>query len=118
MLEIIQHVTEEFSRLSDFISTLVPPPGSTSTSAAAPFMNEPNIWDDPHEDGEGSDERSPQDDDHADEDEMQEASAGRGRRRRIESTGQRPCRGGRHTGGERPRRDRPTLPRNDNEDGP
>ncbi|CAA3012872.1 Hypothetical predicted protein [Olea europaea subsp. europaea] len=42
-LEIIQHVTEEFPRLRDFISTLVPPSGGTSTSAAAPVMNEPNI---------------------------------------------------------------------------
>ncbi|CAA3008408.1 Hypothetical predicted protein [Olea europaea subsp. europaea] len=48
-LEIIQHVTDEFTRLRDFISTLVPPSGGTSTSAVAHVMNEPNIWDDPHE---------------------------------------------------------------------
>ncbi|CAA3002568.1 Hypothetical predicted protein [Olea europaea subsp. europaea] len=72
-LEIIQHVTEEFARLRDFISSLMPTSGGTSTSVVAPVVNEPNIWDDPHEDGESSDERSPQDDDHADEGEMQEA---------------------------------------------
>ncbi|CAA2959435.1 Hypothetical predicted protein [Olea europaea subsp. europaea] len=49
-LEIMQHVTEEFARLRDFISTLVPPSSGTSTSAAAPVVNEPNLWDDPHED--------------------------------------------------------------------
>ncbi|CAA3016726.1 Hypothetical predicted protein [Olea europaea subsp. europaea] len=46
-LEIMQHVTEEFARLRDFLSTLVPPSGGTSTFVAAPIMNEPNIWDDP-----------------------------------------------------------------------
>ncbi|CAA2934941.1 60S ribosomal L21-1-like [Olea europaea subsp. europaea] len=66
-LETIQHVTEEFARLRDFISSLVFPSGGTSTFVAAPVVNEPNIWDDPHEDGEGSDERSPQDDDHTEE---------------------------------------------------
>ncbi|CAA2990980.1 Hypothetical predicted protein, partial [Olea europaea subsp. europaea] len=75
-LEIMQHVTEEFARLRDFISTLVPPSGGTSTSAAAPAMNEPHIWDDPHEDGQGSDVRSPHDDDRAEETEMQEWNAG------------------------------------------
>ncbi|CAA2963256.1 Hypothetical predicted protein [Olea europaea subsp. europaea] len=49
-LEIIQHVTNEFARLRDFISTLVPPSGGTSTSATAHIVNEPNIWDDPYED--------------------------------------------------------------------
>ncbi|CAA2967614.1 Hypothetical predicted protein [Olea europaea subsp. europaea] len=39
-LEIMQHVTEEFARLRDFISTLVPPSSGTSTSAAAPVVNE------------------------------------------------------------------------------
>ncbi|CAA2977844.1 60S ribosomal L21 [Olea europaea subsp. europaea] len=48
-LEIIQHVTEEVARRRDFISTLVTPSGGTSTFAAAPVVNEPNIWDDPHE---------------------------------------------------------------------
>ncbi|CAA3032827.1 Hypothetical predicted protein [Olea europaea subsp. europaea] len=66
-LEIMQHVTEEFARLRDFISTLVPLSGGISTSAAAPVVNEPNIWDDPHEDEQGSDIRSPHDDDRADE---------------------------------------------------
>ncbi|CAA2968097.1 Hypothetical predicted protein [Olea europaea subsp. europaea] len=48
--EIMQHVIEEFARLRDFISILVPPSGGTSTSAAAPVVNEPHIWDNPHED--------------------------------------------------------------------
>ncbi|CAA2960065.1 Hypothetical predicted protein [Olea europaea subsp. europaea] len=73
-LQIMQHVTEEFARLRDFISTLVPPSGGISTSAAAPVMNEPHIWDDPHEDEQGSDIRSPHDDDRADEAEMQEGN--------------------------------------------
>ncbi|CAA2978083.1 Hypothetical predicted protein [Olea europaea subsp. europaea] len=42
-LEIMQHLTEEFTRLRDFISTLVPPSSVTSTSATAPVVNEPNI---------------------------------------------------------------------------
>ncbi|CAA3015834.1 Hypothetical predicted protein [Olea europaea subsp. europaea] len=70
-----KHVIEEFTRLRDFISTLVPPSGGISTSVAAPLVNEPNIWDDPHE---GSDIRSPHDDDCADEAEMQEGNAGEG----------------------------------------
>ncbi|CAA3025833.1 60S ribosomal L21-2-like [Olea europaea subsp. europaea] len=74
-LEIIQHVTEEFARLKDSISSLVSPSNGTSTSAAVPVVNEPNIWDDPHEDEKGSDERSSQDDDHADEG---EANDGKG----------------------------------------
>ncbi|CAA2955290.1 Hypothetical predicted protein [Olea europaea subsp. europaea] len=103
-LEIMQHVTEEFARLRDFISTLVPPSSGTSTSTAAPVVNESNIWDDPHEDvyggemdlclddggrpspmgnldvndGQGSDVRSTHDDDCADEAEMQEGNAGEG----------------------------------------
>ncbi|CAA3009825.1 Hypothetical predicted protein [Olea europaea subsp. europaea] len=89
-LEIIQHVIEVFARLRDFISSLVPPSGGTSTSAAAPIINEPNIWDDPHKDGEGEDERSPQEDDHAEEGEMQEVNG--------ETV--------------------PTLPRDDNEEAP
>ncbi|CAA3018307.1 Hypothetical predicted protein [Olea europaea subsp. europaea] len=48
-LEIMQHMTEEFAKLRDFISTLVPPFGGTFTSTVAPVMNEPNIWNDPHE---------------------------------------------------------------------
>ncbi|CAA2975958.1 Hypothetical predicted protein [Olea europaea subsp. europaea] len=105
ILEIMQHVTEEFARLRDFISTLVPPSSGTSTSAVAPVVNEPNLWDDPHEDvhggdidlcqddggrpspignldvnvdGQGSDVRSPHDDDRADEAGMQEENAGEG----------------------------------------
>ncbi|CAA2968549.1 Hypothetical predicted protein [Olea europaea subsp. europaea] len=77
-LEIIQHVIEEFAKLRDFISTLVPSSGGTSTSVAAPVMNEPYICDDPHEAGEGSDKRSRHDDDHADEGEMQEVKDGDG----------------------------------------
>ncbi|CAA2974903.1 Hypothetical predicted protein [Olea europaea subsp. europaea] len=77
-LEIMQHVTEEFARLRDFISTLVPPSSGTSTSVAALIVNEPNLWDDPHEDGQGSDVRSPHEDDRADEVEMQEGNAGEG----------------------------------------
>ncbi|CAA3019553.1 Hypothetical predicted protein [Olea europaea subsp. europaea] len=45
-LEIMQHVTGEFAKLRDFISTLVPPSSGTSTSAAAPVVNEPNLLDD------------------------------------------------------------------------
>ncbi|XP_022845327.1 nonsense-mediated mRNA decay protein 2-like [Olea europaea var. sylvestris] len=103
-LEIIQHVTEEFARLKDSISSLVSPSNGTSTSAAVPVVNEPNIWDDPHEDvheqdmdlwpddggrpsptrnlevndGEGSDEQSPHEDDHAEEAEMQEVNDEKG----------------------------------------
>ncbi|CAA2966307.1 Hypothetical predicted protein [Olea europaea subsp. europaea] len=77
-LEIIQHVIEEFARLRDFISTLVPSSGGTSTSVAALVMNEPNIWDDPHEDGEDSDEWSPHDDDEVEEAKMQEVNAREG----------------------------------------
>ncbi|CAA2980798.1 Hypothetical predicted protein, partial [Olea europaea subsp. europaea] len=66
-LEIVQHVIEEFARLRDFISTLVPPSGGTSISAAAPVVNEQNIWDNPHKAGEGSDERSPYNDNNANE---------------------------------------------------
>ncbi|CAA2986808.1 Hypothetical predicted protein [Olea europaea subsp. europaea] len=77
-LEIMQHVTEEFARLRDFISTLVPPSSHTSTSAAAPVVNEPNLSDDPHEDGQGSDVRSPHDDVCADDAKMQEGNAGEG----------------------------------------
>ncbi|CAA3019852.1 Hypothetical predicted protein [Olea europaea subsp. europaea] len=72
-LEIMQHVTEEFARLRDFISTLVPPSSGTSTSAAAPVVNKLNLWDDPHE---GSNVRSPHDDDLADKAEMQEENDG------------------------------------------
>ncbi|CAA2955916.1 Hypothetical predicted protein [Olea europaea subsp. europaea] len=42
-LEIMQHLIEEFARLRDFISTLVPPSSGTSTSAVAPVVNEPNL---------------------------------------------------------------------------
>ncbi|CAA2988177.1 Hypothetical predicted protein [Olea europaea subsp. europaea] len=77
-LEIMQHVTKEFARLRHFISTLVSPSSGTSTSAAAPVVNEPNLWDDPHKDGQGSDVRSPHDDDRAAEDEMQKGNAGEG----------------------------------------
>ncbi|CAA2957854.1 Hypothetical predicted protein [Olea europaea subsp. europaea] len=77
-LEIMQHVTEEFARLRDFISTLVPSSSGTSTSAAAPVVNELNLLDDPYEDGQGSDVRSPHDDVRADDVEMQEGSAGKG----------------------------------------
>ncbi|CAA3003883.1 Hypothetical predicted protein [Olea europaea subsp. europaea] len=73
-LEIMQHVTEEFAKLRDFISTLVPPSSGTSTSPIAPVVNEQNLWDDPHEDGQGSDVRSPHDDVHADGAEMQEGN--------------------------------------------
>ncbi|CAA3007200.1 Hypothetical predicted protein [Olea europaea subsp. europaea] len=76
--EIMQHVTEEFARLRDFISTLVPPSSGTYTSVVAPVMNEPNLWDDPHEDGQGSDVWSPHDDDRAAEAKMQEGNAGEG----------------------------------------
>ncbi|CAA3005805.1 Hypothetical predicted protein [Olea europaea subsp. europaea] len=117
MLEIIQNVTEEFARLSDFISTLVPPPGGTSTSAVAPVVNEPNIWDDPHEDGEGSDERSPQDDDHADEGEMQEANDGKGEDKQSPQDNDHAEEGDMQEvkdSGETV----PTLSRDDNEDGP
>ncbi|CAA2960221.1 Hypothetical predicted protein [Olea europaea subsp. europaea] len=48
-LEIMQHIIEEFARLRDYISTLVPSSSGTSTSAAAPIVNEPSLWDDPHE---------------------------------------------------------------------
>ncbi|CAA2970573.1 Hypothetical predicted protein, partial [Olea europaea subsp. europaea] len=48
-LEIIQHVIEEVARPRDFISILVPPSSGISTSVVASVMNEPNIWDDPHE---------------------------------------------------------------------
>ncbi|CAA2954056.1 Hypothetical predicted protein [Olea europaea subsp. europaea] len=78
-LEIMQHVTDEFARLRDFISTLVPPSGGTSTSAAALVVNEPNIWDDSHEVGEGSDKQSPHDNDHADQGEMHKVNDGKGR---------------------------------------
>ncbi|CAA2989123.1 Hypothetical predicted protein [Olea europaea subsp. europaea] len=81
-LEIIQHVTEEFAKPRDFISTLVPPSSGTSIFAAAPVMNEPNLWDDPHEDGQGSDVQSPHDDDRADKAEMQEGNAGEGSNKR------------------------------------
>ncbi|CAA2984900.1 Hypothetical predicted protein [Olea europaea subsp. europaea] len=74
-----QHVTEEFARLRDFIATLVPPSSGTSTSTAAPVMNEPNLWDYPHEDGQGSDVRSLYDDDHAAEAKMQEGNDREGR---------------------------------------
>ncbi|CAA2969928.1 Hypothetical predicted protein [Olea europaea subsp. europaea] len=77
-LEIIQHLTKEFARLRDFISTLVPLSSGTSTSTAAPVVNEPNFWDEPHEDGQGSDVRSLHDDDHVDEAEMQEGNAREG----------------------------------------
>ncbi|CAA2986374.1 Hypothetical predicted protein [Olea europaea subsp. europaea] len=76
-LEIIQHVIEEFARLRDFITTLLPSSGGTSTSTIAHVVNEQNIWDDIHEmDGEGGDERSPHNDDHADEGEIQEVNGG------------------------------------------
>ncbi|CAA2945550.1 Hypothetical predicted protein [Olea europaea subsp. europaea] len=77
-LEIMQHITEEFARLRDFIFTLVPPSSGTSTSATTPVVNEPNLWDDPHEDGQGSDIQNPHDDDYADDVEMQEGNAGEG----------------------------------------
>ncbi|CAA3031626.1 Hypothetical predicted protein [Olea europaea subsp. europaea] len=77
-LEIMQHVIEEFARLRDFISILAPPSDGTSTFAVAPVVNEPNIWDDPHEDGEGSNERSPHDDDETEEAKMQEVNAREG----------------------------------------
>ncbi|CAA3010578.1 Hypothetical predicted protein [Olea europaea subsp. europaea] len=75
-LEIMQHVIEEFGRLRDFISTLVPPSSGTSTSTAALVVNEPNLWDDPHEDGQGSDVRCPHDDVRTDKAEMQEGNGG------------------------------------------
>ncbi|CAA3008642.1 Hypothetical predicted protein [Olea europaea subsp. europaea] len=77
-LEIMQHLTEEFTRLRDVLSTLVPPSSGTSTFTAAPVVNEPNIWDDPHKDGQDSEIRSPHDNDRADEDEMQEGNVGVG----------------------------------------
>ncbi|CAA2998700.1 Hypothetical predicted protein [Olea europaea subsp. europaea] len=40
-LEIIQHVTNEFVRLREFISTLVPPSGSATTVPTAEAKNEP-----------------------------------------------------------------------------
>ncbi|CAA3000533.1 Hypothetical predicted protein [Olea europaea subsp. europaea] len=71
-LEIMQHVTEEFTGLRDFISTLVSPSSGTSTSAVALVVNEPNLWDDLHEDGEGGDEQSPEDDNRTEEGDMQD----------------------------------------------
>ncbi|CAA2985795.1 Hypothetical predicted protein [Olea europaea subsp. europaea] len=91
-LEIMQHLTEEFARLRDFISTLVPSSSGTSTSAVAPVVNEPNLWDDPHEDGESRDEQSPQYDDRAEDDDMQDMND--------------------------PGETVPTLPNDDNEEGP
>ncbi|CAA2964368.1 Hypothetical predicted protein [Olea europaea subsp. europaea] len=76
--EIMQHLIEVFARLRDFISTLVPPSSGTSTSAATPVVNEPNLRDDPYKEGQGSDVRSPHDNDRADEAEMQEGNAGEG----------------------------------------
>ncbi|CAA2966692.1 Hypothetical predicted protein [Olea europaea subsp. europaea] len=95
-LEIMQHLIEEFTRLRDFISTLVPPSSGTSTSAAAPIVNEPNLCDDPTKTGkaatygarmtttmlmrlkcrrgtvhgEGGDDQSPEDNDCAEEGDM------------------------------------------------
>ncbi|CAA3000914.1 Hypothetical predicted protein [Olea europaea subsp. europaea] len=73
-LEIVQHVTDEFAKLRDFISSLVSPSGGTSISATAPVVNEPTIWEYPHEDGEGGEEWSPQADDRAEDGDMQEVN--------------------------------------------
>ncbi|CAA2974163.1 Hypothetical predicted protein [Olea europaea subsp. europaea] len=42
-LEIMQHVTDEFVKVRDFISTLVPPAPSRSTPPTAQVANEPTI---------------------------------------------------------------------------
>ncbi|CAA3024704.1 60S ribosomal L21-1 [Olea europaea subsp. europaea] len=111
--EIMQHVTEEFARLRDIISTLVPPSGGTSTSTVASVVNEANIWDDPHE-GEGSDERSPYDDDHADEGEMHEVNDGESEDKRSLQDDDRAEEGDmQEVNGETI----PTLPSEDNEEG-
>ncbi|CAA2971827.1 Hypothetical predicted protein [Olea europaea subsp. europaea] len=89
-LEIMQHVTEEFAKLRDFISTLVPPSSGTSTSAVAPVVNEPNLSDTKtgkaatyrarmttsmlttSKYGEGGDEQTPEDDNRTEEGDMQD----------------------------------------------
>ncbi|CAA2973309.1 Hypothetical predicted protein [Olea europaea subsp. europaea] len=114
-LEIIQHVTKEFARLRDFISTLVLPSNGTSTSAAAPVVNEPNIWDDPHEDGEGSNKQSPQDDNHAGKGEMQEVNDGEGG---DERSPQDDNHAKEHEMQEMNGETVPTLPNDDNEEAP
>ncbi|CAA2934443.1 Hypothetical predicted protein [Olea europaea subsp. europaea] len=142
-LEIMQHVTEEFARLRDFISTLVPPSSGTSTSAAAPVVNEPNFSDDPHEvneqgsdvqsphddvraddvkmqegnAGEGSDKRSTHDDDHADEGEMHALNGTRGRQRRTDPEDDDRTEEGDMQDMNDPGETVPTLP-NDDEKGP
>ncbi|CAA3029367.1 Hypothetical predicted protein [Olea europaea subsp. europaea] len=42
-LEIMQHVTDEFVKVRDFISTLVPPASSRSTPPTAQAANEPTV---------------------------------------------------------------------------
>ncbi|CAA2992939.1 Hypothetical predicted protein [Olea europaea subsp. europaea] len=42
-LEIVQHVTDEFVKVKDFISTLVPPAPSRSTPPTAQAANEPTV---------------------------------------------------------------------------
>ncbi|CAA3009977.1 Hypothetical predicted protein [Olea europaea subsp. europaea] len=139
-LEIIQHVNEEFARLRDFISTLVPPFSGTSISATAPVVNESNIWDNPHEDVDGGDmdlcpddggrpspienlkvnggdERSPHDNDHAEEIEMQEVNAGEGSDKRSPHDDNHADEGEMQEVND-PRETVPTLPSDDNEEGP
>ncbi|CAA2938764.1 Hypothetical predicted protein [Olea europaea subsp. europaea] len=59
-LEIIQHVTNEFVRLREFISTLVPPSGSTTTAPTTKAENEPRVVSSlPHDLDENGDETDP-----------------------------------------------------------
>ncbi|CAA2971317.1 Hypothetical predicted protein [Olea europaea subsp. europaea] len=116
-LEIMQHVTEEFARLRDFISTLVPSSSGTSTFAAAPVVNEPNFWEDPHEDGQDSDVRNPHDDDRAEEAEMHEGNAGEGSDKWSTHDDNHADEGEMHAVND-PGETVSTLPSDDNEEGP
>ncbi|XP_022861285.1 uncharacterized protein LOC111381704 [Olea europaea var. sylvestris] len=44
-LEIMQHVSDEFKKLKDFISTIVPASGSTTTACATDVDPEPRLSD-------------------------------------------------------------------------
>ncbi|CAA3016746.1 Hypothetical predicted protein [Olea europaea subsp. europaea] len=52
-LEIMQHVTDEFVKVRDFISTLVPPAPSRSTPPTAQAANEPTVLGTSLHDGNG-----------------------------------------------------------------
>ncbi|CAA3010372.1 Hypothetical predicted protein [Olea europaea subsp. europaea] len=54
-LEIMQHVTDEFVKVRDFISTLVPPAPSRSTPPTAQAANEPIVLATSMHDGNGGD---------------------------------------------------------------